>query len=211
MATSLVGDSTILELTLLYKDDFENSLLILFVDQGVTENRYLLKSTMKQTKNGEEISIGTDFDYTDELFRHSLPVFDSSPSFLIRFPEKSVKIKDVSVLWMSPSEKIVEAQRYSNLKTKEGWKLIQFPEKQLNNGLWTLIYINGSNEVYFIEFLVWNEFENIPEDNVELKKTEFDAIKSIIGQKSRNTKSWIESIFEFQEFCEVGSTCENQI
>ena len=208
MATSLVGDSTILELTLLYKDDFENSLLIMFVDQGVKENRYLLKSTTKQIKNGEQISIGTDFDYTDELFRHTLPVFDSIPSFLIRFPEKTVEIKNVSVLWMSPSQKIVAVQRYSNLNTKEGWKLIDIPEKQLNNGLWALIYINGSDEVCILEYLILNEFENIPEDNVELKKTEFDAIKSIIGQKSKDTKSWIESTFEFQDFCEVGSTCE---
>ena len=184
------------------------SVLLKLEENGEKEKRYWLKSTMRQTNNGEQISIGTDFDYTNELFRHTLPVFDSSPNFLIRFPEKTVEIKNVSVLWMSPSQKIVAVQRYSNLKAKEGWKLIDIPEKQLNNGLWALIYINGSDEVCILEYLILNEFENIPEDNVELKKTEFDAIKSIIGQKSKDTKSWIESTFEFQDFCEVGSTCE---
>ena len=68
-------------------------LFLKFEENGEKEKRYWLKSTMKQTNNGEEISIGTDFDYTDELFKHTLPVFESSPSFLIRFLEKTVDIK----------------------------------------------------------------------------------------------------------------------
>ena len=95
------------------------------------------------------------------------------------------------------------------MDTKESWKLTHFPEKQLNNGLWTLIYINGSNEANFLDFLVLGESENMPEINQQLKKAEVDAIKSIMNQKAIDTKSWLESNFEYHESCELGSICEN--
>ena len=85
------------------------------------EYRFLTKLQTKLTEFQERITIGNQYDYTDKVFRQTLPIFDSKPTLQIDFSSNAKdEPRKVSVFWLSPSKKVVAAQRNIVLNVTRG-------------------------------------------------------------------------------------------
>ena len=81
------------------------------------------------------------------------------------------------------------------------------PEKQLNSGLWTVVYLDFMQKVNTINFLVIADTK-IEETQVPLLQQEVDLINSIYAKKL-DAKTWLTSTFALKETCIVNQTCHD--
>ena len=216
----LIGDSNeekmnnLQEMTLYYKNDTQNSLLVLF-NNGVVEQEYqFLTYTSKLTTSGDLISMGTNFDHTEKVFRQDLPIFDSKPTFLVKHLRNSTRdVHQGSVLWISPDGNVVSAVRHFNINMTKPVQLVGLgksdgPEHHLlNNGLWTVVYFDFLQQVHHLDFLIVGHPEHQPDIPILLNNYENNVVDSIIAMKP-SVESWLESTFAQQETCVVQDTCE---
>ena len=201
------------EVTILYEYDNLKSLLVLY-NNGVVEkeSQYAIKQ-LQQTSSGDVISVGSNFDVKERIFRQSFPIFDddANPSFLIQ-PQFDTKeeFHSGSVLWLSPSGKVVFADRDFQINITTNYHVVHFPhsEKKLNFGLWTIIYFDFMQKVNSVYFLVMNSDDatKIEETQVPLLQQEIGLINSIHAKKP-DEKTWLTSYFSLEETCIVNQTC----
>ena len=216
-AYSLIGHQSsimVQELTIYYENDEQNSLLVLFTDEfGIqSEHKYLSKPSSKSTDTDDIISVGNQYDYTDKIFKQTLPIFDTKPSLLISAKsEKSYddeKVQKASVFWISPQNTAKFVQRNVAFNLTKGPQLLTYPYESLSQGLWTVVYMDFKQKFYSLEFLVFNAKDVQQEENksVALFQHEFEDIQTILMKKS-SIQTWIESNFIFDESC-VSESCE---
>ena len=202
------------EVTILYEDDIAKSLLVLYNHDAVKmEVQYAIQLSQKIT-SGDVISIGNNFDVKERIFRQTLPIFDgkANPSFLIQ-PQLETKedFHSGSVLWLSPSGKVVFADRDFHINMTTNHHVVHFPpEKQLNSGLWTVIYFDFMKNANFLNFLVIADAldAKIEETQVPILQQEVDLINSIHAKKL-DEKTWLTLTFSLQEACIVNQTCHD--
>ena len=203
--------ATLLEMTILYKDDRPNSLLVLYKDGEVEKEAQYATKPPLHIVSGDVISIGSNFDVKERIFRHILPIFDdeANPAVLIQPQlETREEIHTGTILWLSPSGKVVFADRDFHINLTANHHVVHFPPKmQLNSGLWTAIYFDFMQEVSSINFLIITDTKE--ESQVPLLDYEIGIISNSIQTSKPDEKTWLTSTFALQESCIVNQTCHD--
>ena len=218
VAHRLLTEIEVKEVTILYEDDNLNSLLVLYNDGQVQkESQYAMQQLQQSSSSGDVISVGSQFDVKERIFRQSLPIFDQDQiSFLIhpKFDTKEAEFHSGSVLWLSPSGTVVFADRDFQINMTTNHHVVHFPtEKKLNSGLWTIVYFDFMQKVNTLNFLVIkvnndDDAAKIEETQVPLLKQEIDLIHSI-HLKKPDENTWLTSTFSLEETCIVNQTCHD--
>ena len=110
------------------------------------------------------------------------------------------------IYWISPIGNVVEVSKFK-IDTSKNQKIIDFPGNSLNNGLWTVVYVDFAKKVTIVHFLMTGNEEIIEEIEVNLSKYEIDALKSIKSETG-SVENWLKSTFVQKENCFVDESCK---
>ena len=111
------------------------------------------------------------------------------------------------VYWISPYGNVVETKRNFKLNTTVNHKTMEFPHDKMNNGLWTVVYIDSTGKPNILNFLMVGNQDNLEESEVKLFPYELDGLKSI-KEATVDTEKWLKSTFVLQESCTIAQSCE---
>ena len=194
-------------MTAFYQNDVQNSLLVISQDGNVQkETRFLLQhsSTLAET-NGFLIHFGTPYDYTEKIFRHPIPVFESNPEILI---ERKIdnEICKGSIYVLAPNGMIVNSIKKFAVKLVKNKTLLDLPGNSFENGLWTIILIDDKNKVNSADFLMVGDHKapnHTEQQPLDGHKNAIDQIK----KQKKDVKTWLKTTFTLKEICILGESC----
>ena len=162
--------------------------------------------------SGDLISLGASFDHTEKIHRHTLPIFDTNPTFSIKHQANSTaEFNQGSLYWISPLGQVVYAHRSFKVTMAKRFQLLQFPSDFpiLNNGLWTVVYVDFLQKVHQKEFLMVGNHTEIQYDTGPLFNYEKPIINSALAKRSKDQQEWLENHFVIAETCTVNKNCES--
>ena len=106
---------------------------------------------------------------------------------------------------------MVYAHRDFKVNMTKKFELLKFRETDpmLNNGLWTVVYLDFLQKVHQIEFLMVG---NPKEDRYAINPLlnhEKSIINSALEKRSANQQEWLANNFVHSETCIVNENCES--
>ena len=110
------------------------------------------------------------------------------------------------VYWISPNANVVEAKTFK-INTTINHKILEYPHDQMNNGLWTVVYVDFKGHKNLLNFLIVGNQEIVQETEVKLNPEEIHELKNIMHAKM-DTEIWLKSTFMLQDSCIIGQSCE---
>ena len=157
------------------------------------------------------ISLGANFDHTEKIHRHTLPTFDTNPTFCIKHQKNSTSDYNLgSLFWISPDHQVPYIHRDFKVNMTKSHELLQLKpdDPMLNNGLWTVVYLDFLQKVHQIEFLMVGNPTETQYKPAPLFNHEKTIVNLALDKRPKNQQEFLETQFVHSETCIVNENCE---
>ena len=216
------------EVNVLFINDEVDSILVVFQDEDQNELEYRFKiseNMFKVTENREILTIGSNFDVKETIFRSYIPLISSNPQFLVeteKLPKTMVKNDEKlgTILWISPFGNLESVNQSFPINVTTGHKVINANLPKIP-GIWTSIYIDESNTLTELEFILWSKnIKNLdlePTNNLDVITGHEEFLESVKKQKNYDNhhsmeaiKNWINKKYKLNGSCQLKQENEDQ-
>ena len=166
---------------------------------------------MPYTFTGDLISLGANFDHTEKIHRHTLPTFDTNPTFSIKHQNNATSDYHLGTLfWISPDHQVPYIHRDFKVNMTKKFELLQFKpdDPTLSNGLWTVVYLDFLQKVHQIEFLMVGHPTATQYKSSPLFNHEKTIVQAALEKRPNDQQAFFDTHFVHAETCIVNDNCE---